>query len=103
MHVFEGEISRYAETPTEGTATAAISSEGSVKGTIFGMEVGGGVDWVHHRWGIRLLEVDYVHGTGTLNGHCTINCGTTVETFTGIGKANDVQIAMGVDFRFGKK
>lgn len=83
------------------TGDGTFETETAVKGTLFGMEVGGGVDWVHDHWGIRLLELDYVHGTGTIKGRCTINCGP--ETFTGIAGVNDLQIAMGVDFRFGKK
>jgi hypothetical protein len=73
----------------------------TAKGTIFGLEVGGGVDWVRKHWGIRLLEVDYVHGTGTLNGRCEIDCSDGGYAFTGVAKANDLQIAMGVNFRFG--
>jgi hypothetical protein len=95
MHVSTGGVLR-----EEGT----IDEETALKGTIFGMEVGGGVDWVHNHWGIRLLEVDYVHGTGTVTGRCTFDfCSEGGETIAAIGSANDLQIAMGVNFRFGKR
>jgi hypothetical protein len=79
-----------------------VDEEAAFKGTLFGLEVGGGVDWVHNHWGIRLLEVDYVHGAGTLAGRCTVDC-EPGETLTEIESAHDVQIAMGVSFRFGKR
>jgi hypothetical protein len=94
MHVSEGGV-------TSDSGDGTFTQETAFNGTLFGMEVGGGVDWVHHHWGIRLLEVDYVHGTGTVKGRCTISCGSTGEQVVGIGSANDIQIAMGVNFRFG--
>jgi hypothetical protein len=94
MHAFQAAKEYYSE------GEDPIDYESNAKGTIFGLEVGGGVDWVHKHWGLRLLEVDYVQGAGTLNGHCTIDCGAG-QTFDGIASAKDLEIAMGVNFRFG--
>jgi hypothetical protein len=95
MHAFQqfSEFESDSEDPTTYVASA--------KGTIFGLVAGGGVDWVHKHWGLRLLEVDYVRGEGTLTGHCQVDCNTGGDFFTGVARANDLEIAMGVNFRFG--
>jgi hypothetical protein len=66
------------------------------KGTGLAFMTGGGMDWNHGRWGIRILEVDYIHGQ-------------MVSSFTGSpsnlaslsASANNFQLATGVTFNFG--
>ena len=101
-------------------ATTTVSS-GSVseKGTAFGFEAGGGVDWVRGRWGWKILEIDYVQVTangatstvGPQFGVCTPAssnfCGRnqTLSTATGTAPAiaHDVRLATGIVLRFGSR
>ena len=79
--------------------TGCTTSHFGGDATTFGMKVGGGVDWNHGRWGIRILELDFVHGAGEANFLCT-GCGAGA-TNTGELSSPDVQLAAGVKFRFG--
>ena len=46
---------------TAGACPVGIGFATSASGNGFALKTGGGVDWNHGRWGIRILEVDYVH------------------------------------------
>lgn len=66
-------------------------------GNGFAAKFGGGVDWNHRRWGIRILEVDYTHGqvyTSNLSSNST-----ATQNFDSTG--NEFEMSTGVTFNFG--
>lgn len=65
------------------------------KGSGFAFKTGGGVDWNHGRWGIRILEVDYVHGQmlGAFTGGSPF---PDLSTST-----NNFELTTGITFNFG--
>jgi len=67
-----------------------------VTGNGFAGKFGGGVDWNHRRWGIRILEVDYIRGQIFTTTTCA-SCNTS--KFDGSGNA--FELATGVTFNFG--
>ena len=69
------------------------------RGTGFAFQTGGGLDWYHGHWGIRILEVDYVHGN--IDATVNTNTSTTVETFP--ATMNNVRLATGILFRWGMR
>jgi hypothetical protein len=74
------------------------------RGSASGMAVktGGGVDWNHGRWGIRILELDYVHSQafGTATQTCSSCSG---QPFSSDGSWSGVEMSTGVTFNFGMK
>jgi Outer membrane protein beta-barrel domain len=98
-----GSHTRVGETdkcvPVTGSSTPCANF-GTFGGSGSGMAVktGGGVDWNHGRWGIRILEVDYVHSqifeTETCSGCQTDGFDTSWS---------GVEMSAGVKFNFGKK
>lgn len=82
---------------TDGTVSDTGFDE--TKGTGFGMELGGGVDWNHGRWGVRILEADYVHAS--TSGPFT--CGTCNYTETFENTQDDFQLSTGIIFHWGMK
>ncbi|HTZ75010.1 MAG TPA: hypothetical protein VMB47_13890 [Candidatus Aquilonibacter sp.] len=49
--------------PATGSSPDCYSTEtGKFYGSGFAFKTGGGVNWNHGAWGIRLLELNYVHG-----------------------------------------
>jgi hypothetical protein len=83
---------------TGGTTCGFTSSTDKVHGTGFAAKFGGGVDWNHKSWGIRILEVDYVHGQLFANDTCS-TCSNPNEGFDATGHA--FELATGVTFNFG--
>ena len=81
------------------TTSASVNTV-NFKGTGFGMKVGGGVDWHRGHWGIRILELNYIHGDGQGTFTCS---GCAGETNSGNGSAKDFQMATGVLYRWGGK
>jgi hypothetical protein len=77
------------------STTAVVTSE-SVHSNGFAAKVGGGVDWNHHRWGIRILEVDYVHGQLFSTELCP-GC----QNFSFDSSGNAFELSTGVVFNFG--
>ncbi|MGO9642145.1 MAG: outer membrane beta-barrel protein [Candidatus Acidiferrales bacterium] len=69
-------------------------------GNGFAFKTGGGVDWNHGHWGVRILEVDYVHAevSATETDTCP-EC--TPYTHTYAESANNFELATGVTFNFG--
>jgi hypothetical protein len=63
----------------------------------FAAKFGGGVDWNHRRWGIRILEVDYIHAQLFTSNLC--NTCTVTEGFDTTGNA--FEMSTGVTFNFG--
>lgn len=87
-------------TPGTGSSCSPASAATTEKGTGFAFMTGGGVDWNHGRWGIRILEVDYVHGqmVGAFSGS-----GAPVIPLTSLATSgNNFQLATGLIFNFGK-
>lgn len=100
--------------------TQVTSASVSGKGTAFGFEAGGGVDWVRDRWGWKILEIDYVQATAN-GGFSTASpsfsctpassnlCGGgplgSLTTITGTAPAiaHDIRLATGIVFRFGSR
>jgi hypothetical protein len=80
------------------TASYTCSVTGSAHGTGFGFVTGGGVDWFHGHWGIRILEVDYVRGEPNF----TSASSNSANVVTAPGEVSDFRLATGVIWRFGK-
>lgn len=76
-----------------GTPDPAVYDQ---KGTGLAFMTGGGVDWNHGRWGIRVLEVDYVHGQMESNFTGAPSNLSSLST-----SANNFQLATGITFNFG--
>lgn len=92
----------YTESYTEAEDPNVTTS--IFRGNGFVMEVGGGVDWVHNRWGIRLLEVDYLHGNALISGDCTgYDCSTGGDFISTQASESDLRISLGVVMHFGKR
>lgn len=60
---------------------------------------GGGVDWTHGMWGIRILEVDFVHNSGNVSETYPDYPG---ETWTSPVTRNNISLSTGIVFHFGK-
>jgi len=89
------------------TCTPSSGSEGcgynypyqySTRGNGFAFKTGGGVDWDHGRWGVRVLEVDYVRTEvyGTETQTCA-NC-TGVSTYKFDSGINNFELDAGFTF-----
>jgi hypothetical protein len=66
-------------------------------GSGFAFKTGGGVDWNHARWGIRILEVDYIHSQmlGSFGGQIP---GGNMSFSTSM---NNFELTTGITFNFG--
>lgn len=88
------------ETCIPGTSDTCGTPNPSVlfaqKGSGFAFKTGGGVDWNHGRWGIRILEVDYVHGQMLSNLGGIIPGSGSLSTST-----NNFEMTTGITFNFG--
>jgi hypothetical protein len=62
-------------------------------------KLGGGVDWNHGAWGIRILELDFVRTQISTSG--TTNDVAYQPTFSTTGPNNMLQLAVGATFNFG--
>jgi hypothetical protein len=67
-------------------------------GNGFAFRTGGGADWNHGRWGVRILEVDYVHASTYVNE--TFNSSAPDSLNFG---ADNFELATGVTFNFDMK
>jgi hypothetical protein len=79
--------------------TCGTPSGSSARGTGFAYKTGAGVDWNHGHWGIRILEVDYVHPSIFVTESNT--CCTQLQSFDIAG--NNFELSTGVTFNFGGK
>jgi hypothetical protein len=79
------------------TCSSTVLFSANANGSGMAFKTGGGLDWNHGRWGIRILEVDYVHGAVSITGTCSSCFGTpdTIPTW-----ANNFQLATGLTFNF---
>jgi hypothetical protein len=66
-------------------------------GNGFAFKVGGGVDWHHGSWGIRILEVNYIHNQISLN--LSSNEGFGNESLT--LPSNSFELATGITLNLG--
>jgi Outer membrane protein beta-barrel domain len=75
----------------------------NVHGNGMAFKTGGGVDWNHGRWGVRILEVDYLRDQISANetASCSNYTCTSPSSFT--ASANNFELSTGVIFHFGKK
>ncbi len=96
MHV--GNTLRDTCTPGTGETCGTPNPEIiKISGSGFAFKTGGGADWNHGRWGIRILEVDYVHGQ-MLNAFS--GDGTPVSSLT--MSTNNFELTTGITFNFGR-
>lgn len=84
-------------TPAPGNTCGTTNFGITQKGSGLAFMTGGGVDWNHGHWGIRILEVDYVHGQ-----MLAAFSGSTLPVSSLSTSANNFQLATGITFNFGK-
>jgi hypothetical protein len=93
-HVHEGYTEKCV--PATGEDEESCSStqytSGS-KGNGFAFKTGGGVDWNHGMWGIRILEVDYIRAE--INTTENETCSECTSIYTYNAAANDFELATG--------
>jgi hypothetical protein len=89
--------------PATGSAGSCGNSYYSTRGGGNGMaaKFGGGVEWNHGRFGIRILEVDYIYGqvSGTQYYNSS---GTPYQEFRS-GTGGGFELATGLTIHFGGK
>jgi hypothetical protein len=61
-------------------------------------KIGGGVDWNHGVWGIRIVQLDYVHSQLSLSGS---DNETYSPTFSSYAPGSSYEVAAGVTINFG--
>lgn len=83
----------------ETCSSTAVVKVGTLSGNGFATKVGGGVDWNHHSWGIRILEVDYLHGQ-IYATDTPVAC-TSCEKFSEDVSGSAFELSAGVTFNFG--
>ncbi|HUK30599.1 MAG TPA: outer membrane beta-barrel protein [Candidatus Acidoferrum sp.] len=71
----------------------------SAHGTGFALKVGGGADWNHGRWGIQILEVNFIRTEIQTTANDCVGCTPFMTPFA----ANNVELTTGVKFNFGGK
>jgi hypothetical protein len=86
-------------TGTGGDCSGSTPGFAGGSGSGMAVKVGGGVDWNHGRWGIRILEANYVHSQLFAN---ITNC-TGCTPFGVDTSWNGFEMSTGVIFNFGKK
>lgn len=69
-------------------------------GNGFAFKTGGGVDWNHGHWGVRILEVDYVR-TEVYPTETETCGGCTTYTYTYSEGENNFELATGITFNLG--
>ncbi len=63
------------------------------------LKVGGGVDWNHGIWGIRIVQLDYVHTQLSVSG--SDNEVYYAPTFSSYAPSGSYAVAAGITFNFG--
>lgn len=77
-------------------STCSSPSTASARGSGFAFKTGGGVDWNHGRWGVRILKVDLVHASTFATEVCA---GCTPYSFNISG--NNFELATGITVNLG--
>lgn len=84
--------------PATGESEGCFSTSAAhATATAFAVKVGGGVDWNHGRWGVQLLEVNYIRSEMQINETDCTGC----TPFNFPGGSNNVELTTGVKFNFG--
>jgi hypothetical protein len=78
---------------TPGSTCSGTPDTTVLKGSGMAFKTGAGLDWNHGRWGIRILEVDYVHGSTSAT--CSLGCTPVIGLNLG---ANNFELATGLTF-----
>jgi hypothetical protein len=95
-HIHEGYTEKCIQSSgSDDTCYTPYST--STRGNGFAFKTGGGVDWNHGHWGIRILEVDYVRAELFTTETCP-DC-SAPESYS--SSANNFELATGVTFNFG--
>jgi hypothetical protein len=87
-------------TPPIGSDNSCYSEVDKLAGTGFTFKTGGGVDWNHGAWGIRILEVNYLHTDASVKDN-QVEDGTTYNPSTNDVSGDSFEMAAGVTFNFG--
>jgi hypothetical protein len=94
-----------------GTTDACLQSAGSESGCFttstshatsngFAVKTGGGVDWNHGRWGIQILEVNFIRSEMQIT---ETDCVSGCNPFNFSGGSNNVELTAGFKINFGGK
>jgi opacity protein-like surface antigen len=70
----------------------------NISGNGMALKIGGGVDWNHGVWGIRIVQVDYIHSQLSLGGS---DNEVYQPTFSSYGPSSSLQVAAGVIINLG--
>lgn len=76
-----------------GGTDCYTSTSSSSRGNGFALKTGGGVDWTHGHWGIRILELDFVRLASTQTESCSTCEGTLTKILV---SGNNVELSTGV-------
>lgn len=100
VHAHEGfsDHECYTEEGSLGSDPCEVDYSGRAAGNGFALKAGGGLDWNHGHWGIRLVEVDYVHLSVSATGQYDYY----PASYKFPVSANNVEVATGILFNFGK-
>jgi hypothetical protein len=94
-HFLIGGSNVHSSSQNSGAFGGASSS---ASGSGFAFLAGGGLDWFHGTWGIRLFEADFVR---TSNITMTSGCGGTCVQKVSGDSANNFRFATGLLFHWG--
>jgi len=100
-HVHEAGTDACVPATGVGGGTCGANSSDYFRGSGSGMavKIGGGVDWNHGRWGLRILEVDYVHSQ-LFDKESEVCNGCEAESFD--SSWSGVEMQAGVTLNLGK-
>jgi len=99
-HIHEG--LQYMCLPSTGSESCGTPDNYHITGNGFAFKTGGGVDWNHGHWGIRILEVDFIRTEFQVTEieNCS-ECSTTPYTYPVPG--SNFELSAGIKFNFGGK
>jgi hypothetical protein len=83
--------------PATGSTCSGTPNTANFKGTGMAFKTGAGLDWNRGRWGIRVLEVDYIHSSVWATGTCSSGCGPAISLNLG---TNNFELATGLTVNF---
>jgi len=99
VHVHEVAAERCIQSSGSDVTTCPTTPTflGSARGNGFAFKTGGGVDWNHGRWDVRILEVDYIRNEVFAT---TIGCSSCTPYSVNAG-GNNFELSTGISFHFG--
>lgn len=86
-------------TPSENACGTPNPLRETDSGNGLAFKVGGGVDWRHGCWGIRIVEFDYVRAQANISG--TSNDANYTPAFSSYAPSSSLQFAVGLTYNFG--